>query len=91
MMINAWKLMGDATRKPAWTNLSNKDLYKEGFSVASTAPFGVSSQPTNYATNLRPEPVKNPYTTKNMPPAGGTSWPIKTDGTITGNKKAENP
>jgi hypothetical protein len=43
MMINAWKLMGDATRKPAWTNLSNKDLYKEGFSVASTAPFGVSS------------------------------------------------
>jgi calcyphosin len=34
MMINAWKLLGEATRKPAWTNVVKKDLYKEGFSVA---------------------------------------------------------
>lgn len=34
MMINAWKLHGEAPRKPAWTNLAKKDLYKEGFSVS---------------------------------------------------------
>lgn len=34
MMINAWKLYGDAPRKPAWTNVAKKDLYKEGFSVS---------------------------------------------------------
>jgi calcyphosin len=28
MMINAWKLHGEATRKPAWTNLAKTDLYK---------------------------------------------------------------
>lgn len=26
-----------------------------------------------------------------MPPAGGTSWPVKTDGTITGTSKGANP
>ena len=28
MMINAWKLHGEATRVPAWTNLSKQDIYK---------------------------------------------------------------
>lgn len=42
MMMNAWKLMGEATRKPAWTNVAKKDLYKEGFSVSQSAPFGVT-------------------------------------------------
>lgn len=28
MMINAWKLMGEAERKPAWTNVQKTDLYK---------------------------------------------------------------
>lgn len=27
MMINAWKLHGDAPRKPAWTNIKGKDIY----------------------------------------------------------------
>lgn len=35
MMINAWKLFGEATRKPAWTNVAKNDMYnKGGFSVA---------------------------------------------------------
>lgn len=55
MMINAWKLLGEATRKPAWTNVVKKDLYKEGFSVAQMAPFGISEAPTDYSTNLRPK------------------------------------
>lgn len=55
MMINAWKLHGDATRKPGWTNIKGQDLYNEGgFSVVKSAPFGVDNQPTNYSTNLRP-------------------------------------
>jgi Ca2+-binding EF-hand superfamily protein len=55
MMINAWKLHGEAPRKPAWTNVAKKDLYKEGgFSVAQLAPFGISDKPTDYSTNLRP-------------------------------------
>lgn len=54
MMINAWKLHGEAPRKPAWTNVAKKDLYKEGFSVSQLAPFGVSEGPTNYSTSLRP-------------------------------------
>jgi hypothetical protein len=28
MMINAWKLHGEAPRKPAWTNVAKTDLYK---------------------------------------------------------------
>jgi Ca2+-binding EF-hand superfamily protein len=54
MMINAWKLHGEAPRKPAWTNLAKKDLYKEGFSVSQSAPFGVNSSKTDYGTSLRP-------------------------------------
>jgi hypothetical protein len=54
MMINAWKLMGEASRKPAWTNVAKKDIYSEGFNVTKSAPFGVDSQPTNYSTSLRP-------------------------------------
>ena len=26
-----------------------------------------------------------------QPPAGSTSWPMKTEGSITGNKKSDNP
>lgn len=55
MMINAWKLLGEASRKPAWTNVVKKDLYKEGFSVAQMAPFGISEAPTDYSTSLRPK------------------------------------
>ncbi len=49
MMINAWKLHGDATRKPGWTNIAKKDLYQDGgFSVTKSAPYGVDSQQTEY-------------------------------------------
>lgn len=55
MMINSWKLHGEATRKPAWSNLSKKDIYEGGgFNVTKSAPFGVDNQPTNYSTSLRP-------------------------------------
>lgn len=30
MMINAWKLLGEATRKPGWTNVQKTDVYKQG-------------------------------------------------------------
>jgi hypothetical protein len=33
-MITAWKLLGEAERKPAWTNVKKEDLYKTGFSVS---------------------------------------------------------
>lgn len=52
MMINSWKLMGEATRKPAWSNASQQE---GGFNVTRSAPFGVDSQPTNYSTSLRPQ------------------------------------
>lgn len=55
MMINAWKLHGEAPRKPGWTNVSNKDIYKEGFSVSQSAPFGVSKEKVDYSTNMRPQ------------------------------------
>lgn len=54
MMLNAWSLAGEATRKPAWTNVAKKDIYKEGFSVTKMAPYGVDEKPTNYSTSLRP-------------------------------------
>jgi hypothetical protein len=57
MMINAWKLHGEAPRKPAWTTV-NKDaaqnFHKNGLNVTRGAPFGVDSDPTDYSTNLRP-------------------------------------
>jgi len=34
MMITAWKLHGEATRKPAWTNIADKDIYGKGFNVS---------------------------------------------------------
>ena len=68
MMINAWKLFGDAPRKPAWSAVMKKDLYKEGYSVSQTAPFGISEGTTEYA---RPGTSKAPT----GPPAGGSSWP----------------
>ena len=56
MMINAWKLHGDATRKPGWTNIAKKDLYQDGgFSVTKSAPYGVDSQQTEY----QPKPSQN--------------------------------
>ena len=33
MMINAWKLHGEATRKPAYVGVIEKDVYSKGFSV----------------------------------------------------------
>ena len=53
MMINAWKLHGEASRKPAWTNTQKTDIYKQG-SITSTAPYGVDANPTDYSTSLRP-------------------------------------
>src|SRR3569833_2815371 len=84
MMINAWKLHGEAPRKPAWTNVAKKDLYKEGYTVSQLAPFGVSETPTDYSTNLRPSQQANTQVYQTMPPAGSASWPIKTEGSITG-------
>lgn len=56
MMINAWKLHGDATRKPGWTNVAKKDMYQEGgYNVTKSAPYGIDNQPTNYSTSLRPQ------------------------------------
>lgn len=52
MMINAWKLLGEATRKPAWTNLGKKETYPEGgFNVTKSAPYGVDNNPTSYSTH----------------------------------------
>ena len=75
MMINAWKLLGEAPRKPAWSNLGKKDIYKGGFSVTSGAPFGVSEEKQDYGTNLRPSSKANADVYKSQAPAGGTSWP----------------
>jgi hypothetical protein len=63
MMITAWKLHGEATRKPAWSNLAKKDIYQEGgvYNVTKSAPFGVDNQPTSYATSLRPQTQQNYY------------------------------
>lgn len=52
MMVNAWKLNGEASRVPAWTNNSNKnETYSKGYSISKSAPFGVDDTPTNYSTN----------------------------------------
>ena len=59
MMINAWKLHGEAQRKPAWTNLAKTDLYKGGFNVSQSAPFGVNNSKTDYSTSLRPSNQSN--------------------------------
>lgn len=75
MMINAWKLHGEATRTPAWSNLSGKkDIYSKGFSVTKSAPYGVDDAPTQYSTSLRPQTSVNEYTVKAMPSAGSSSW-----------------
>jgi hypothetical protein len=58
MMINAWKLLGEAPRKSGWTNVNKeaaKDFQKNGFNVTRGAPFGVDADPTDYSTNLRPK------------------------------------
>jgi hypothetical protein len=56
MMINSWKLLGEAPRKPAWTNVQkDQNVYKQGINVTRSAPFGVDSDPTDYSTNLRPK------------------------------------
>jgi len=56
MMITAWKLLGEASRKPAWSSLAKKDIYQDGgaYNVTKGAPFGVDNQPTSYSTSLRP-------------------------------------
>jgi len=44
MMINAWKLYGEATRKPAWTNVGRKEANTDGiYNVTKSAPFGVDN------------------------------------------------
>lgn len=51
-MINAWKLLGEEVRKPAW-----KQEYSFGgkpYNVTASAPFGTSPGPTDYSTSLRP-------------------------------------
>jgi hypothetical protein len=52
MMINAWKLNGEASRKSGWTNV-NKDaasnIYKGGLNVTKAAPYGVDNDPTEYS------------------------------------------
>ena len=83
MMINAWKLHGEAPRKPGWTNVQkDADIYGKPLSVTKSAPFGVDSDPTDYQTSLRP---KNQYQgSQNQPAAGSSSWGRKTDGSISG-------
>lgn len=90
MMINAWRLAGDAQRKPAWANIGSKrDIYAEGgYSAAKLAPFGVDNEPTNYSTNLRPQTSASSYQYQSMPSAGSTSWQVKTESSISGNVKA---
>ena len=49
MMINSWKLHGEAPRKPAWTNVQkDADIYGKGLSVTKSAPFGIDNDPTDY-------------------------------------------
>ena len=57
MMINTWKLFGEATRKPGWTNVQKDvDIYgKGGYQVTRAAPYGVDGDKTSYATSLRPQ------------------------------------
>jgi Ca2+-binding EF-hand superfamily protein len=59
-------------------------MYKQDFSVSKQAPFGVDSNPTQYANNVK-------KSNSTLPSAGGSSWPQSTEGTITGNKRSENP
>lgn len=55
MMINSWKLHGEAPRKPAWTSVQkDQNIYGQGLNVTKNAPFGVDNAPTDYSTNLRP-------------------------------------
>ena len=64
MMINSWKLHGEAPRKPAWTNVQkDADIYGKQLNVTKSAPFGVDSNPTDYSTALRPRNAGqgNPY------------------------------
>ena len=61
MMINAWKLHGEASRKPGWTNTQKTDIYKNGGSGTSTAPYGVDATPTDYSTNLRQNTQSSQY------------------------------
>ena len=69
-MINAWKLLGEAARKPAWSNLGGgkKDIYDKGYSAAQSAPYGVSPAKTDYSGKMS-KPSTGP-----MPTAGGSSW-----------------
>lgn len=46
---------------------------------------------TDYSTHLRPTSKANPDLVNTQPPAGSTSFPIKTEGTITGVSKGKNP
>lgn len=90
MMINAWRLLGEATRKPAWSNIKDKDPYggQGGFSVVKSAPYGIDSTQTDYSTNLRPRTQQNTYMTSTMPPAGSSSWGVRPENSITGSTKA---
>ena len=51
----------------------------------------MSESKTDYSTSLRPQNQANAQVYQSMPSAGSTSWPMKTDGTISGNVKAANP
>jgi hypothetical protein len=92
MMVNAWKLHGEASRVPAWTNVQNKvETYSKGFSVSKSAPFGVDDGPTNYSTNLRPGTAASKFQAQGMPTAGSSSWAQRNETTITGAPKGQNP
>ena len=90
MMINAWKLMGDAAKKPAWANVQKSDFYEGGgFSVTKTTPYGIDARKTEYGTEGRPSNKPQPATSQT---AGSSSWPVEAGpNNISGSGKKDNP
>jgi len=73
-MINAWKLLGEAPRKPGWTNVQKEDIYKNGYNVTKSSPFGVDDTPTDYSTSLRPNTAQQ--RSAPLKAAGSSGWAV---------------
>ena len=55
MIVNTWKLQGEDSKKPSWTQAYEKS---KPVGASHGAPFGTTEEPTDYSTALRPKEEK---------------------------------
>ena len=80
-MINSWKLRGtDKPVQAAWSNMKSGGGSGGSPQVSQMAPFGTSSRPTDYSTNMRPMSSNTQGGSAQASAAGVSTWPMMGEG-----------